>query len=70
MRVNKSNIHGNTALHYACYWRYEALAVEIASIDSAIINIGNNFQQIPIRRTSYQIEEKLIGLLIIDRSIS
>jgi len=65
--VNIANDHGNTALHYACFWRYTEIA-EFLVLNGAIVNIANKYFKVPLDRTSDEIKEKLkriISLIII-----
>ncbi|KAI8924287.1 kinase-like domain-containing protein [Entophlyctis helioformis] len=47
--VNKANDHGNTALHYAAFWRHHE-AVEYLS-KLAVINVLNNFRKTPAQKS-------------------
>jgi len=56
--VNIANDHGNTALHYACFWRYKNIA-EYLVLNNAIVNIANKYFKVPLDRTSDEIRDKL-----------
>jgi len=55
MLVLIPNDHGNTALHYACYWNYQDIA-ELLMANGAQLRVMNNFEKTPIdmARSSYQ----------------
>ena len=66
--VNKANIHGNTPLHYVCYWRMEELA-ELLVHRGASIHLMNNFKQTPLEKTSFFLKEKRIAITPQDKPL-
>ncbi|KAI8817366.1 kinase-like domain-containing protein [Fimicolochytrium jonesii] len=59
--VNQANDHGNTALHYACFWRHQDVAVYLTKEAGAWVAIKNKYQKTPLGRTSLEIREELEG---------
>ncbi|KAI8912831.1 kinase-like domain-containing protein [Gorgonomyces haynaldii] len=57
--INRGNGHGNTALHYACYWRNYELVSLLVSHPKCIVAIWNHYKQLPQEKTSFQIAELL-----------
>ncbi|KAJ3217235.1 hypothetical protein HDU67_008257 [Dinochytrium kinnereticum] len=47
--VNLANDHGNTALHYACFWRRKELALLLVE-NGAILNVKNKYGKLPLDR--------------------
>jgi hypothetical protein len=45
--LDKQNDHGNTPLHYACFWKYSELAV-LLSDQGAQITKKNRYQKTPL----------------------
>jgi len=64
-QVNIANDHGNTALHYACFWRNKEIA-EYLVLNGAIVNIANKYFKVPLDRTSDEIRERLKELSLQD----
>lgn len=60
--VNHANLHGNTALHYACFWRYNDVALYLAKTCGAIVKVANNFHQLTIDHTSNILKSVLKGI--------
>ncbi|KAJ3158195.1 hypothetical protein HDU86_003153 [Geranomyces michiganensis] len=57
--VNRANDHGNTAMHYACFWRYRDMAVYLGKEAGAWVAIKNKYQKTPLGRTSDEIKDLL-----------
>ncbi|KAJ3302006.1 hypothetical protein HDV03_005482 [Kappamyces sp. JEL0829] len=51
-KVNHSNKHGNTALHYACFWRMNEIALYLTKIAGAYVKIANHYGMLPTDHTS------------------
>ena len=45
--VNFVNEHGNTALHYACFWNYPAIAEDLVEF-GALVNVQNKYGETPL----------------------
>lgn len=50
--VNHTNVHGNTALHYACFWRYSNIVLYLAKTAAAHVKISNNYDMVCSDHTS------------------
>lgn len=48
--VNFTNEHGNTALHYACFWGYDAIAEELVKA-GALVSLANKDGDTPLDKT-------------------
>ena len=56
--VNFVNEHGNTPLHYACFWGYFDIAEDL--IDAgALVTIQNKYQETPLDKTNNQTAARL-----------
>ena len=56
--VNFVNEHGNTPLHYACFWGYTDIAEEL--IDAgALVTIQNKYQETPLDKCGGRAAERL-----------
>lgn len=64
-QVNAANDHGNTALHYACFWRHKDIA-EFLVLNNAIVSIANKYLKVPLDRTSDEIRERIKELSVND----
>lgn len=60
--VNHFNQHGNTALHYACFWRYAEVALFLSKSAGAYIKIANHYNQLPIDHTSKKLHSVLVEI--------
>ena len=49
MDVNLTNEHGNTPLHYACFWSYQGIADDLIQA-GGIVTIANRFGTSPWSR--------------------
>ena len=45
--VNFVNEHGNTALHYACFWNYPGIAEDLVDA-GAKVNMENKYRETPL----------------------
>lgn len=45
--MNAANEHGNTPLHYACFWGYQAIAEELVN-NGALISLANKDGDTPL----------------------
>lgn len=57
---NRANDHGNTALHYACFFRHTLIAEHLVHKAGAQVAVKNKYQKTPLARTSDEIKT-LIG---------
>ncbi|KAJ3057183.1 hypothetical protein HK097_011188 [Rhizophlyctis rosea] len=57
--VNRANDHGNTALHYACMWRFKDIALHLAKEAGATVAVKNKYSKTPLSRTSKEIQDAL-----------
>ena len=58
--VNFVNEHGNSALHYACFWGYTDIAEEL--IDAgALVAVQNKYQETPLDKCSNNVASRLHG---------
>lgn len=64
-KINHSNKHGNTALHYACFWRMTEIALFLTKTANAYVKIANNYNQLPADHTSNILKITMEGLGII-----
>lgn len=58
--INFVNEHGNTALHYACFWGYQAIAEDLVA-HGALVSVANKYGEIPLDKCSGTIAKKLHG---------
>lgn len=47
--VNFVNEHGNTPLHYACFWGYAAIAEDLVNA-GASVSIANKYGDVPLNK--------------------
>ncbi|CAG5135401.1 unnamed protein product [Candidula unifasciata] len=45
--VNAINEHGNTPLHYACFWGYDQIAEDLVN-NGALVSLANKFDEVPL----------------------
>ena len=61
--MNFANEHGNTPLHYACFWSYNHIAEDLVHA-GAIVSIANKYGHIPLEKgrglLAKQLESKYI----------
>ena len=58
--VNFVNEHGNSALHYACFWGYTDIAEELID-EGALVAVQNKYQETPLDKCSNNIASRLHG---------
>uniref|UniRef100_A0A915JVP7 Protein kinase domain-containing protein n=1 Tax=Romanomermis culicivorax TaxID=13658 RepID=A0A915JVP7_ROMCU len=61
--VNAINEHGNTPLHYACFWGYESLAEELIRV-GALVTILNKYGESPLDKCRQDTAKLLYDLAI------
>lgn len=63
--VNVTNEHGNTALHYTCFWGDQAVAEELLAA-GALVSIANKDGDTPLDKARGALAKRLHGNLIFD----
>lgn len=56
--VNFINEHGNTALHYACFWGYQLIAEDLVQA-GASVSIANKYGEVPLDKCRGAMAKKL-----------
>jgi len=56
--VNFVNEHGNSALHYACFWGYAGLAEDLVQA-GALVGVQNKYQETPLDKAGGQLAARL-----------
>ena len=56
--VNFINEHGNTALHYACFWNYPAICEDLVEA-GALVNIENKYRETPLEKSQGNLAKRL-----------
>lgn len=59
--INFTNEHGNTPLHYACFWGYEAIAEELIE-NGALAALANKDGDTPLDKGKGLIVKHLKGI--------
>ena len=59
--MNFVNEHGNTALHYACFGNYPAIAEDLVEF-GALVNIENKYHETPLDKCQGNLEKRLHGM--------
>ncbi|KAJ3080424.1 hypothetical protein HK102_003071 [Quaeritorhiza haematococci] len=62
--ANLANDHGNTALHYACFWRHPEVAVYLVRNAGAYVNVLNKHQKKPLDRGGKEMAELVLGAAV------
>ncbi|GBM04167.1 Integrin-linked protein kinase [Araneus ventricosus] len=62
--INAVNEHGNTPLHYACFWGYQAIAEDLIN-NGALVAICNKYGETPLDKCKGQMSQKLLGMLFL-----
>lgn len=62
--INFTNEHGNTPLHYACFWGYEAIAEELIE-NGALAALANKDGDTPLDKGRGPILKHLKGIVYI-----
>ena len=63
--VNFVNEHGNTALHYACFNNYPAIAEDLVEF-GALVNIENKYHETPLEKCQGNLAKRLHGKKALD----
>lgn len=58
--VNVTNEHGNTALHYACFWGDQAVSEELVAA-GALVSIANKDGDTPLDKARGHLAKRLHG---------
>lgn len=58
--MNVTNEHGNTALHYACFWGNQAVAEELVTA-GALVSIANKDGDTPLDKARGHLAKRLHG---------
>lgn len=58
--VNFTNEHGNTPLHYACFWGYQAIAEDLVQHD-ALVSLANKDGDTPLDKARGTLAKRLHG---------
>lgn len=61
--MNAINEYGNTALHYACFWGYQAIAEELLN-HGALVSISNRHGDTPLDKSKTALAKRLNDLAI------
>ncbi len=56
--INAVNEHGNTPLHYACFWGYQQIAEELMN-SGAIAGIANKYGEIALDKCKGKVKQNL-----------
>lgn len=55
--VNFTNEHGNSPLHYACFWGYSAIAEDLL-MAGALVSLANKDGDTPLDKTRGQLVQR------------
>lgn len=58
--VNSTNEHGNSPLHYACFWGYHQLAEDLVN-QGAFVSLANKDGDSPLDKAKGSIAKRLHG---------
>jgi integrin-linked kinase len=58
--VNFTNEHGNTPLHYACFWGYQSIAEDLIA-QGALVSIANKDGDTPLDKARGTLSKQLHG---------
>lgn len=61
--MNSTNEHGNSPLHYACFWGYQAIAEELVN-HGALVSIANKDGDTPLDKAKPLLAKRLHDLAI------
>lgn len=61
--VNTTNEHGNSPLHYACFWGYQSIAEELVN-HGALVSVANKDGDTPLDKAKQLLAKKLNDLAI------
>lgn len=56
--VNMVNEHGNTPLHYACFWGYETIAEDLINAGTSVA-IANKYGDVPLDKCKGAMAKRL-----------
>ena len=62
--INFVNEHGNTPLHYACFWGFSAIGEDLVNF-GAYVSVANKYGEIPLDKCSGAVAKRLHGNLFI-----
>ena len=57
------NEHGNSALHYACFWGYEQIAEDLINAGSSV-TIANKYGDVPLDKCKGAMAKRLHGRFV------
>ena len=58
--INVANEHGNTPLHYACFWNHDNIAEELVN-HGAGVGMCNKFGETPLDKAKESLSTTLRG---------
>jgi len=58
--VNAVNEHGNTPLHYACFWDYSLIAEDLIN-NGAVVSLANRHGDTPLDKAKAATAQQLAG---------
>lgn len=58
--MNFTNEHGNTPLHYACFWGYQAVAEDLVT-HGALVSLANKDGDTPLDKARGVLAKRLHG---------
>ena len=61
--VNLSNDHGNTALHYLCFYRYIDIIGYLLKESPLYVNILNKYGKSPLDKCNTEFKKRVLKLL-------
>lgn len=61
--INFTNEHGNTPLHYACFWGYQQIAEDLIA-HGAIVSLANKDGDTPLDKARGSLAKRFHGELI------
>ena len=62
--INFVNEHGNTPLHYACFWGYSNIAEDLVNY-GAYVSVANKYGEIPLDKCSGAVAKRLHGKYLV-----
>ena len=60
VNINAVNEHGNTPLHYACFWNHEFIAEDLIN-NGALVSISNRFDETPLDKAKTTMKPITLG---------
>ena len=61
-----TNDHGNSPLHYSCFYNHEACTIFLVGECNALVNVLNRYGKSPLSHSNTNLQEKL--QLLVDQS--